>query len=359
MANKYFNIFKNKKIIITGHTGFKGSWLALWLNKLGANILGLSIDTPTKPSHFQLLNLKSIKSKKLDIRNFKSLDNEIRKFKPDFIFHLAAQAIVKQSYLNPIKTFSTNILGTMNLLESLKKNKKETISIIITSDKTYKNIETKKGYKENDFLGGEDPYGASKSAADIVINSYVKSFFSESSNKNFIAVARAGNVIGGGDWSNDRLIPDCMRSWVKKKSVKIRNPNSTRPWQHIFDVINGYLTLAVKLKKNKKLHGEAFNFGPNMSKNYKVREILKKSKKIWPSIKWKISKEKNFKENFLLNLNNTKAKKVIKWRPILDINKSIKLTIEWYKYYSSSNKKKIITKSLDQIKDFEKILNKV
>ena len=340
MENKSFNIFKNKKIIVTGHTGFKGSWLILWLNKLGANVLGLSIDTPTKPSHFQLLNLKSIKSKKLDIRNFKLLNKEIKQFKPDFIFHLAAQAIVKKSYLDPINTFNTNTLGTINLLESLKKNNKETISIIITSDKTYKNFETKKGYKENDFLGGEDPYGASKSAADIAINSYVKSFFNNRKNKNFIAVARAGNVIGGGDWSSDRLIPDCMRSCAKKIPVKIRNPNSTRPWQHILDVINGYLTLAVQLKKNKNLHGEVFNFGPNMSKNYKVIEILKKSQKIWPSIKWQIRKEKNFKENYLLNLNNSKARKIINWKPVLDINASIKLTIDWYKFYSE-NKKKI------------------
>ena len=188
--------FKNKKVIITGHTGFKGSWLALWLSELGANVLGLSLNIPTNPSHFNLLKLKKVKSKKLDVRNFKSLNKEIKKFRPDFIFHLAAQAIVRQSYQNPIETFSTNLLGTINLLETLKENKK-TISIIITSDKTYKNLEIKKGYKESDILGGEDLYGASKSAADIAINSYVKSFFNKKNNNNLIAIARAGNVIGG------------------------------------------------------------------------------------------------------------------------------------------------------------------
>ena len=348
--------FKNKKVIITGHTGFKGSWLALWLSKIGANVLGLSLNIPTNPSHFNLLNLKKIKSKKLDVRNFKSLNKEIKKFKPDFIFHLAAQAIVRQSYQNPIETFNTNLLGTINLLETLKENKKETISIIITSDKTYKNLEIKKGYKESDALGGVDPYGASKSAADIAINSYVKSFFNKKNNNNLIAVARAGNVIGGGDWSKDRLIPDCIKSWMKNKAVEIRNPNSTRPWQHVFDVILGYLTLAVKIKKNKRLHGEAFNFGPNMNKNYKVIEILKKSKELWPSVKWKIKTKKNFKENHLLNLNNSKAKKYIKWKPVLNIDNSIKLTMNWYKSFSLKNKNQTKKKSLEQINYFEKLL---
>ena len=293
-----------------------------------------------------------------DILDYRKLNLAIKKAQPQILFHLAAQPLVSESFIKPKITINTNVNGTLNVLESIREIKSIKSVVIITSDKCYQNNEIKRGYRETDRLGGDDPYSASKAAAEIIFNAYLKSNFFNLK-KLGIATARAGNVIGGGDWSKDRLIPDCMRSWVKKKSVKIRNPNSTRPWQHIFDVINGYLTLAVKLKKNKKLHGEAFNFGPNMSKNYKVREILKKSKKIWPSIKWKISKEKNFKENFLLNLNNTKAKKVIKWRPILDINKSIKLTIEWYKYYSSSNKKKIITKSLDQIKDFEKILNKV
>jgi CDP-glucose 4,6-dehydratase len=350
------NLFKNKKIIITGHTGFKGSWLTLWLSRLGADILGLSIDVPTSPSHFKLLNLSKIRSKKLDISNFKLLNNEIKKFKPDFIFHLAAQAIVKKSYLNPIETFNTNVMGTVNLLQSLRENKKETISIIITSDKTYKNVEIKKGYKENDTLGGEDPYGASKSAADIAVNCYVKSFFNKKDNKNLIAVARAGNVIGGGDWSEGRLMPDCMKSWLYKKTVNIRNPNATRPWQHVLDVVNGYLSLAACLKKNKKLHGEAFNFGPNMNKNYKVIDILKKSKKNWPSIKWKIQNTNKFKENYLLNLNNSKARKIIKWKPVLDVNNTINLTIDWYKNYSSKNKNSIKNKSLKQIKDFEKLL---
>ena len=311
----------------------------MWLNLLGAKVLGLSSNFPTNPCHFKLLNLKKILSKKIDIRNFKLINKEIKSFKPDYVFHLAAQAIVKKSYSEPLETFSTNLIGTLNILESLKQNNKETISVIITSDKSYKNIETNRGYVESDILGGDDPYGASKSAADIAVNSYVKSFFNYKKNKNFVVVARAGNVIGGGDWTEDRLIPDCMKSWLKKKHVKIRNPNSTRPWQHVLDVIYGYLILAVNLKKNKKIHGEAFNFGPNMKNNYKVIEILRKSKKYWPSIKWKIQINKKFKENHLLNLNNKKAKNTIKWKPNLNLDKTIKLTIEWYKHYSLNRKK--------------------
>ncbi len=353
--NKLAKFFKNKKVIVTGHTGFKGSWLALWLNLLGAKVLGISLNLPTNPCHFKLLKLNKIKSKKIDIKNFKLISKEINRFKPDYVFHLAAQAIVKKSYLKPLETYSTNTIGTLNVLESLKKVNKETISIIITSDKSYKNTETKRGYVESDILGGDDPYGASKSAADIIINSYIKSFFNFKKNKNFIAIARAGNVIGGGDWSEDRLIPDCMKAWLNKKNVKIRNPNSTRPWQHVLDVIYGYLILAVNLKRNKKIHGEAFNFGPNMKKNYKVIEILKKSKRYWPSIKWSIQKNNKFKENHLLNLNNKKARKIIKWKPSLNIDKTIKLTIEWYKTFYL-NKKKIKFKSISQIENFEKLI---
>ncbi len=349
-------IFKNKKIIITGHTGFKGSWLTLWLNNYGAKILGISKNVPTKPSHYKLLKLKNMKSKIIDVTNLKLIKKEIINFKPDYIFHLAAQAIVKKSYLDPVGTFKDNTVGSLNILESLRSLNKETVSIFITSDKTYKNIEVKRGYKENDILGGQDPYGASKSSADIIIASYIKSFFNTKKNKNYIAIARAGNVIGGGDWSDDRLVPDCMKSWMKKKVALIRNPDSTRPWQHVLDVTFGYLTLAAQLKKNKKIHGEAFNFGPDENKNYKVIDILKKSKIIWPSVKWKLFKKKSFKENSLLNLNNKKAKKILNWKPIFNINQTIKLTIEWYKEYSSNKKNFVRRNSLSQIKYFESFL---
>ena len=351
----YRPYFQDKKILITGHTGFKGSWMTLWLNSLGAKILGVSKNIPTSPSHFKLLNLrKNIKFIKKDIKNPKTLNKIIKNYKPDYIFHLAAQSIVKKSYLRTFETWVTNLFGTVNLLESLKNYKKKIVVIIITSDKAYKNIETSKGYKEDDLLGGIDPYGASKSAAELAIQSYVKSFFDKKKNIS-IAVARAGNVIGGGDWSENRLVPDCIKSWLRRKVVTIRSPNSTRPWQHVLEVINGYLVLAIKLKLNKKLHGESFNFGPEKKKNFKVIEVLKFSKKYWNTVNWKIKNKRNFYENKLLNLNSNKAKKYLNWKPILSFSDTIKLTIEWYRGYAE-NKKDIYKLSLNQINYFQKLL---
>ena len=349
--------FKNKKIIITGHTGFKGSWLALWLNSLGANVLGLSKNVPTKPSHFKTLNLeKRIKSKKINLIDLKKLKKIIYNFKPDYIFHLAAQSIVKKSYVETKETWESNLISTINLLETLKKIKKKTTVIIITSDKIYKNIETKKGYKETDRLGGLDPYGASKSATEIAIQSYINSFFYNKKDYVRICTARAGNVIGGGDWSPDRLIPDCMRSWSKNKVVKIRNPKSTRPWQHVLEVIFGYLNLAINLNLNKKLHGQSFNFGPK-NENYKVSEVLLEIKKIWPAIKWQYEKKKNFKENQLLNLNSQKAKKILKWQQTMSFKDQIKMLVEWHQFYNK-NKKYTIAKSIEQINVYRNLVFK-
>lgn len=345
--------FKGKKVIVTGHTGFKGSWLSLWLKTLGAEVLGISSDIPTNPSHFNLIKMNSfIISKKININNLNSLKFTINKFKPDFVFHLAAQAIVKKSYTDPIETWNTNLLGSMNLLEAIrsKKFKKKVAVVMITSDKAYKNFETNRGYKENSVLGGIDPYGASKSAAEICIQSYIKSFFTNKNKNVLISIARAGNVIGGGDWSDYRLLPDCIRAWTKNKKVTIRNPDATRPWQHVLDVLNGYLTLAIKLKVDKELHGQAFNFGPTNDKNLKVIDILKISKKIWPQIKWKIDKKENFFENTLLQLNSNKAKKILKWKCNLSSKESIKLTIDWYKQFFL--KRDILDLSKEQIKYF-------
>ena len=354
---KIKNYFKGKKVLITGHTGFKGSWLSLWMYRSGAKVLGISDSIPTKPSHYELLKLnKKISSKIIDISELKKLRKAFFKFNPDYVFHLAAQAIVKTSYSQPVKTWKTNLIGTVNILECLRMTKKKIIAVMITSDKAYQNLEIKRGYNENDILKGTDPYGASKSSADIAINSYHHSFFSKKKGKILIAIARAGNVIGGGDWSPDRIIPDCIKSWSKKKNVVIRSPNSTRPWQHVLDIIYGYIKLAIKLKQNPKLHGEAFNFGPD-KKNFKVIDILNKIKLYWPKISWSIAKRKKFKENTLLHLNSTKSKKFLKWKPVLNFNNSIKFTIEWYKYYLK-NKKNIYYYSTKQISKYEKILEK-
>ena len=297
-------VFKNKRILITGHTGFKGSWLSLWFKNLGADVMGVSIDIPTKPSHFQLINLeKKVKNKFIDITDLKKLKKVFINFKPDYVFHLAAQSLVKKSYKNPLLTYYTNAIGTLNVMESLKSLKNNCIAIIITSDKSYKNLEIKRGYKEEDELGGADPYSSSKASAELIIQSYFKSYLVDKKNIR-LAVARAGNVIGGGDWSENRLIPDCVRSWSKNKKVIIRNPDATRPWQHVLDALYGYIILSLNLRKNRKLNGQAFNFGPGLNNNYKVIDVLKLVKKLWPNIFWKTIKlkKKEF-ESSLLKLN--------------------------------------------------------
>tara|TARA_A100001011_G_C14279753_1_gene831033 strand:- start:1054 stop:2136 length:1083 start_codon:yes stop_codon:yes gene_type:complete len=352
---KYF--FK-KTVIITGHTGFKGSWLTLWLYLSGAKIIGLSIDEPSRPSHFNLLNLKKkIKSIKIDVRNLSKLQKVFIKYQPDFVFHLAAQSIVKKSYMDPIFTYETNALGTLNILESLKSVKKSCVALFITSDKTYKNFEKKAGYKEDEILGGNDLYSSSKASADILINSYVKSFFLKKKNI-IIGIARAGNVIGGGDWSQYRLIPDCVKAWSKKKKVIIRNPNSTRPWQHVLEIIWGYILFSIKLKNNRKIHGTVLNFGPNQRNNYTVLSVIKIMKKKWKNISWKVKKNKNsFYESNLLSLNSNKSLKLLKWKTLLNLKQTIYLVIDWYKSYYL-NKKNVYNLSLNQIKFYEKLIKK-
>ena len=350
------NCFKNKKVIVTGHTGFKGAWLSFWLMQFGAKVTGVSIAKTTKPSIFEVLGIqKRLKNNFLNIRNLKKLKFIVSKEKPDFIFHLAAQALVKKSYKDPIETITTNSIGTMNILENLKTIKKKTTVILITSDKSYKNLEIERGYREDDILGGYDPYSASKGAAELIIQTYLKSFFDRDQKIN-IGVARAGNVIGGGDWSPDRLVPDCMKSWSKKKFVKLRNPLSTRPWQHVLEAVGGYLIFAYKLNKNKKLHGEIFNFGPSLKRSYDVLTVVKTMKKFWLNVSWKILKTNTKQyESGLLKLNCDKAKKILKWKSILNFNETIEMVTNWYKMYYT-DKKKIKEYSLNQIKLYEKLL---
>ena len=357
---KDLNIFKNKTVIITGHTGFKGSWLSLWLRILGAKVVGLSINVPSKPSHFEAIKLRNkISHKKIDIRNLKLLKKIFKKYQPNYVFHLAAQSLVKRSYSDPIYTWQTNTIGTLNVLESLKELKKACIAVIITSDKSYKNLEIKRGYKENDILGGKDPYSASKASAELAIQSHISSYFQAKKTKVLIGVARAGNVIGGGDWSQDRLIPDCVKSWSKNKKVLIRNPKSTRPWQHVLEAVGGYLILAANIKKNRKLHGEVFNFGPRNSNNYQVISLVKLMKKYWKKISWKIvnKNKKKFYESNLLKLNCNKAKTYLKWKSILSFSETIYMTANWYKNYYSQPQK-IYETSFRHIKEYEKLLKK-
>tara|TARA_B100001057_G_C22755392_1_gene913522 strand:- start:249 stop:1310 length:1062 start_codon:yes stop_codon:yes gene_type:complete len=345
---KYYN---KKKVLITGHTGFKGSWLSLWLSYVGAKVYGISNNIPSNPSNFKAIGLrKKINHNIIDIRNLEKLKKTISRIKPDFIFHLAAQSLVKKSITNPIETFSSNSIGTMNILESLKVLKNKCSVIIITSDKSYRNIEVNRGYKEDDELGGHDPYSASKGAAELIIRSYYKSYFINKKNIR-IGVARAGNVIGGGDWSENRLIPDCIKAWSKGKKVIIRNPKSTRPWQHVLEIINGYLTFGYKLNTNLKLNGEVFNFGPKDSQNRDVLTLVKEMKKNWPLVSWKLKKNKYDLESKLLKLNSNKAEKLLQWSTKLSFSETISMTINWYKKFYKD--KDVIKESLKQIQKFE------
>lgn len=349
--NHSFDIYKNKKVLITGHTGFKGSWLSIWLKSLGANVVGVSKDIPTIPSNYNLFNLnKEINSNFFDILNYKKLKKIILDFKPDFIFHLAAQPLVMSSYNDPLETFKINTLGTLNLMNIIKDVNFNLTTILITSDKVYENIETNRGYKESDRLGGVDPYSASKSMTEIGISSYTNSFFNKKKNIK-IGIARAGNVIGGGDWSSNRIIPDLMKSWNSNKILQVRNPQSTRPWQHVLEPLSGYLLFGKALYASKEFNGEAFNFGPKKNNIVTVESLIKTFSKHSNTLKWKskINKSNFYYESKLLSLDCSKAKNLLNWEAKLNINLTVKLTYDWYNYFFNEQKTLPINFMLKQI----------
>ena len=353
--NKMFgNFYKNKKVLITGHTGFKGSWLSAWLLMMGSEVCGFSKDIPTKPSNFESIKIKNkIKNYNGDIRDINKLKKVIKDFKPEIVFHLAAQSLVRKSYKEPLLTFETNIMGTLNVLESIKESSCIKAAVIITSDKAYRNQEWLWGYRESDPLGGEDPYSASKGSAELVINSYCKSFFQDGP---FIASTRAGNVIGGGDWADDRIIPDAVRAWTKKKPVLIRNPDSTRPWQHVLEPLSGYLWLGKLLyEQGKTFSGHAYNFGPSNMDNYSVKDVLDCIKKYWNNAGWLVKKNNSdAKEAALLKLSCDKAVSKLGWKSILSFEETIKITTSWYKSYYEHKNNDMLDFSFKQIKLYEK-----
>ena len=327
MKNNFFN---KKKILITGHTGFKGSWLTCWLSLLGAQIYGISLKDK-KESFLKNIKYKNIKKEYFfNIQNFNKLKKTINDVKPNIIFHLAAQPLVNESYHDPINTWKTNLIGSLNVLESVKNFKKQCVVIMITSDKCYKNFEKKNGYHEEDILGGSEPYSASKAAAEILIKSHYESFFKNHKIK--LATCRAGNVIGGGDWSKNRIIPDCIKSWFKNKKLVLKNPNSTRPWQHVLEPLSGYMLLCKKLYFKNKLNGESFNFGPKKNKNYSVLDIVKILSKLHNNSKWKVNLNKNkIKETKNLSLISNKAVSILNWKQsVLNINETLNYTYQWY-----------------------------
>jgi len=350
------NIYKDKTVLVTGHTGFKGSWLVSWLLKLGAKVVGISKDIPTNPSMFEVLELeKKITHYFADIRDLEKMVEIFKDAKPDFLFHLAAQPIVSTSYLNPIETISSNVMGTANILETLRVLDKKITAIIITSDKAYDNIEQIWGYKENDAMGGKDIYSGSKGGAELIIKSYFHSFFKNSDTIR-IATGRAGNVIGGGDWAKDRVVVDCVKAWNNGKSVEIRSPEATRPWQHVLEPLSGYLSLGAELYENRELHhGEAFNFGPKAEQNHTVLKLLTDLSKDWNIEKpYHITDNIPFHEAGLLKLNCDKALFNLKWQSTLLYSDTIIFTSSWYyDFYKKIGS--IYEKTIGQIEEYEKL----
>ena len=327
------DFFNGKRVLVTGHTGFKGSWLSLILSDLGATVAGFALP-PKNLSHFNLISLETKMASEFgDIRDKVHLNKFFLDFKPEIVFHLAAQAIVKESYIDPLETFETNILGSANLLEAVKNSETVRSLVFVTSDKCYENNEWTWGYRENDRLGGHDPYSASKASAELIFSSYCKSFFETKANL-AVASARAGNVIGGGDWSIGRVIPDCVRSIESKNDVLIRNPKSTRPWQHVLEPISGYLKLSTELfKKNIENFG-AWNFGPSKLDVYSVEEVVNLfHAKIGLGKMTLTGESEKFHESELLQLNCDKAFSKLNWKPNWGTEKAISETALWFGAY--------------------------
>ena len=350
------NIYQDKRVLITGHTGFKGSWLCAWLLDLGAKVAGYSVDVPTKPSHFEALALANrIEHFQGDVRNKDSLRQTVDRFCPEIVFHLAAQPLVRKSYEDPALTFETNFTGTLNLLECLRNQPSILAAVLITSDKCYENVEWLWGYRENDRLGGKDPYSASKACAELISKAYMESFFKEK--RPNIATARAGNVIGGGDWAFDRIIPDCIRAWSEKKSAAIRNPNATRPWQHVLEPLSGYLTLGQKLySENSACKNQSFNFGPQAKVNQSVGDLITEIAQYWEGAEWQFQQgsDPSKTESTLLKLNCDKAFQILRWSAILDFQETVRMTGNWYQAFYRQPASISETTS-KQIEEFTKI----
>jgi CDP-glucose 4,6-dehydratase len=329
--NLFGGIYRNKKIAITGNTGFKGSWLALWLERLGAEVFGFSLDDHGSNSHFNLLR-PGYSTTYGDIRSKKSLDRFFQQAQPDLVFHMAAQSLVRESYRQPYFTYETNILGTLNVLLSAIENSGTTAIVNVTTDKVYENVSSGTSFTENDPLGGYDMYSSSKACSEILTSSFRRSFLSE--RKNLLASARAGNVIGGGDWAADRLIPDVMRAVMQNADTLVRNPGAVRPWQHVLEPLSGYLHLGRKLLEGGKDFASAYNFGPQKSNATTVGEVLQVMHLEWDSIRWRTEKsQESFHEASFLMLDSAKAIKELGWLPVWNLEKSISRTVQWYRSF--------------------------
>ena len=348
------DFWRNRKVFITGHTGFKGGWMALWLVKNGAKVYGYSLAPPTSPNFFLATKLEKKLSKSFigDICNLKNLSSKIKLVKPSIIIHMAAQSIVGVSYDEPINTFKTNIIGTVNILEAARNNKSVKALINITSDKCYEVVTPNKPFKETDRLGGFDPYSSSKACSELVTSAYKKSFSSEIG----IASARAGNVIGGGDWAKNRLLPDFFRSFHKNRALHVRSPNFIRPWQHVLEPISGYLLLAEKLITNKKKYSQPWNFGPSSKNIQTVSQIIKKLKKKIKKSKFKVKDSLKIHETKLLQLNSSKSISMLNWKNYWEVDTALYKTIDWY--HAWKKKEDMMKFSLSQINSYENLMKK-
>lgn len=356
MKDLFNNIYKGKKVLVTGHTGFKGSWITLWLKELGAKVIGYSLEPPTNPSLFEILKLdREIIHIIGDVRDEKKLKEIFKKYKPEIVIHMAAQPLVRHSYINPKETYETNIIGTLNVFEAVRETDSVKVVINVTSDKCYQNKEWVYGYREDDSMGGYDPYSSSKGCAELLTTAYRHSFFNPKdygkTHNVALASVRAGNVIGGGDWATDRLIPDCIRALSKKGIIYIRNPQAIRPWQYVLEPLSGYLWLGSLLWTNPTKYSEGWNFGPNDEDILTVEEIVKRVIHIWGEGSYKINQDKDFYESKLLKLDISKAHFYLKWKPVYNIEIALEETVSWYKEYFK-NPQNIYRYTLQQLYNY-------
>ena len=328
--------YRRRRVLLTGHTGFKGSWLTLWLTELGASVVGVALPPDTTPNHWNLLGL-DISDHHLDIRDYTALARILKEVRPEIVFHLAAQPLVRCSYRDPLGTWSTNVMGTANLLEACRQTEGIRAIVAVTTDKCYENKEWARGYNETDRLGGHDPYSASKAAAELVAASYRSAFFHEAHSP-LLATARAGNVIGGGDWSEDRLIPDLVRAITSGGLLEIRSPQATRPWQHVLESLSGYLLLGQKLLEGRREFAEAWNFGPAPDDNRTVADVLMRLKIHWPELDWEVTDRSHPHEADLLYLDSAKAHVQLGWRPTWSLDDALAATAGWYRAYQSGGR---------------------
>lgn len=347
-----------KNVFITGHTGFKGSWLSLWLQSMGASVTGYALPPATQPNLYSLCGLDhGLTTYYADIRDYHELAMAIKASEPDIVFHLAAQPLVRESYVHPIETYEVNVMGTIHVLEAVREAVLHGIPtkaiVNVTSDKCYENRGLARGYKENDRLGGVDLYSSSKACAELATASYRSAFFHKNAELPpvFIATARAGNVIGGGDWAKDRLVPDCMRAWMQQRSIPIRYPHAVRPWQHVLEPIRGYLLLAQQLYREGEPFAQGWNFGPEESDTITVEELVEKLCKIWgEEASYRIRPDTSLPEAALLQLDCSLAKRKLGWRPRWNLDQALAKTVEWYKAYREQQDLRLLT--LEQIQAY-------